>query len=164
MKIITISKSKERIVSHVIIGEPTSGTYADSILLRRYYKNKERAYDVEHNGWKITLFHHFNFLLKQSVENNNNLVCAFCGEEHLIIYPSGVKQGPKTTVATVDHFYPREYYDDRLDEGNMVVCCLKCNNIKGDKIYGLETLKYVAQEKIERIKELFLNIPKGKIA
>ena len=146
------SKSKCFTVLDTIYGEPTPGTLADYIQLKDYYKTREDSHTE--NDWKITLFHHFNFLLKEKIKNYG-LKCVYCGKDKLLIQPVGFYL-PKDRVATVDHFYPKFAYKDRLDEDNMLVCCQSCNNKKSDKIYSFDKLLYISKKKLDIIKKLKL--------
>jgi 5-methylcytosine-specific restriction endonuclease McrA len=150
MHIITIHKSKSTKQRHIIYGEPKSGTMADYLLLIEYYKERDIDHVMESVGWKLKLFHHFNFLITEMNDNKGNLVCAYCGKQHLLIQPVG-KFVNKQIMATVDHFTPISKGGDELDHDNLVVACSKCNGTKSNKVWKLETLKYISDKKREKI-------------
>ena len=145
------NKGSSRVVHH-IHGEPTSGSYADYILLIEDYKTRDLEYIVENMGWQIKLFYHFNFLLKRQHECEGNLTCVFCGEEHLKIQPVGYFI-PKKEMATVDHFKAQSKGGDKLNEWNMVVACSKCNGNKGSKDYPIESIKFMDEERFIQFKK-----------
>jgi len=140
-----------RIIHTIYELNPLSGTYSDYILLKNYYKTLEDS--MEMTSWKLIIFNNQNFLLKQQIYNNWNLVCAYCGKKNLIIQPIGLKLD-QSIIATVDHFYPKKHYENRSDEDNMVVSCYRCNNNKGEKLYNIETLIYINDDKKNIIKNL----------
>lgn len=136
---------------HTIYGEPKSGSLADYILLKEYYKNNDVDYILENVGWKIKLFHHWNFLIRRMHQCNGNLICVYCGKQNLIIQAVG-RHVPKNIMATVDHFNPKAKGGEHYDEDNMVVSCSKCNGKKSDKIWSVDTLKYMDDKR----KQIFI--------
>ena len=73
----------------------------------------------------------FNLVfLKETLENNNELHCEYCGKENLVIYDWCEKLN-LSDVATVDHFYPKSKYKDlKKNKDNLVISCYDCNNNK----------------------------------
>lgn len=80
--------SKTYIVMDTIFDNPTPGTLADYVLLKDYYRNRE--VNEADRDMKVTLYHHFNFLLTEKLNNRGNLKCAYCGKDKLIIQPVGL--------------------------------------------------------------------------
>lgn len=155
-KIITHkSKTGSTKQQHVLYGEPTSGTLADYMLLKEDYKSKDIDHILKDIGWQVRLFYHFNFLLKRMIDCDNNLVCVYCGQEHLVIQPVGMVV-PKDIMATVDHFTAKGKGGDHFNEDNMVVSCSDCNGKKADKEYGIETLKYMDEKRLKLFTKLFV--------
>jgi 5-methylcytosine-specific restriction endonuclease McrA len=147
-----ISKTGGTKIIHSIYGEPKSGTYADYVLLKEYYKAKDVDNMLENMKWQVKLFHHWNFLIRRMNECNGNLTCVYCGQEHLIIQPVGQYIDNKE-MATVDHFHPKAKGGEHFDEDNMVVSCSKCNSKKGDNIWSIDTLIYIEPER----RKIFVN-------
>lgn len=129
----------------VVYGNPTPGTYGDYFLLKDYYRKHE---DI--NEWRTRVLFSIKYL-RTELYRTGNLICAYCGKEHLQIEtPTGITV-PKNIKATIDHFIPISQYGDILDKNNIVVSCAKCNSKKESKIYPLETLKYASKEDVEKI-------------
>lgn len=61
-------------------------------------------------------YRHTHVATRRGVLRRDNHVCAYCGK----------------AAATIDHVFPRSRGGDSSWE-NLVACCLRCNNDKGDK-------------------------------
>lgn len=157
MKVVVIHKSKSTLQQHLIYGEPKSGSLADLILLTQYYRENDMDHIIENMSWQIKLYYHFNFLLKEQLKNNGNLICSYCGKEHLVIQPVGMHV-QKNIMATVDHFKAKIKGGLHFDENNMVVSCYSCNSKKGSKDYDVSTLKYMDTERLALFTKLYSNI------
>lgn len=134
---------------HTIYDTPTSGSFADYILLKDELKKQDVDFLLENMEWQIRLFYHFNFLIKTLNNSNGNLICVYCGKQHLKIQAVGTTI-PQEQMATVDHFNPKSKGGAHFDEDNMVVACFKCNNKKKDKIVSVDTLKYLDEERKQK--------------
>lgn len=130
----------------VIYGNPTSGTYGDYLLLKEYY----RLHDNE-DDWRTKVLFSIKYLRKQK-QISGDLMCAYCGKEHLKIHTPSSIQIPKSIKATIDHFIPISLGGGVLDENNIVVSCEKCNKKKQSKIYSIDKLKYASDKDINKIK------------
>lgn len=156
------SKTGSTVIMHSIINTPTSGTYADYILLKNYYAERDVDNVLDKVGWKIKLFHHWNFLLKETLIHNG-LICVYCGKSNLVIAPANFKILDKSNMATVDHFHPISKEGDALDEDNMVVSCYKCNNKKDNNLWSIDTLKFITTKKKEYLINYLKNRQQWKI-
>jgi 5-methylcytosine-specific restriction endonuclease McrA len=75
---------------------------------------------------------------------DKDLICHYCGKLLVSDAPERFgpprhhlfcrKQGfPLELIATVDHVIPVSKGGEEYDEGNLVVCCHRCNNKKANK-------------------------------
>lgn len=101
------------------------------------------------------------YLKKRQEKNNGNLVCDYCGKEHLEIggkRPQDlIKNNKNKNLATIDHIHPLSDEGEKFNEENMCVSCKTCNKKKGkisleDFLASLpkETLKKTAKFLIEK--------------
>ena len=131
-------------VQHVVFGHPTSGTYADYVLLKNFYIEKD---PIPNNVKKAEKFKQMlfntNFLLFM-VKKYGELHCEYCGKENLILYHwKNDKIKCYDNMATVDHFLPKSIYPKLAkDYNNLKVCCHICNRKKKDFIWDESTLKF----------------------
>lgn len=131
------------IVQHVIIGTPTSGSYADYLLLKETYQENYSTIGNKINGnFKQMLFN--TKFLQDMVVKYGELHCEYCGKKDLILYHWKYdKIKNHHDMATVDHFLPRAVYPELAKEyDNLKVCCHKCNQKKKDDIWDKSTLNF----------------------
>ena len=111
---------------------------ASLILLNDYYKHM----DVDLINDKKNLFKYLRlrhkFLLKTK-KKNGDLVCHYCGKNHLEIgflkEELLCKNNLNNNLATIDHKIPISQNIDKLDTNNWLVCCKNCNKSKGNSDY-----------------------------
>lgn len=132
---------------HLIVGEPSDGSFGDYLLLKNKYRSLDKDYD-----WRYVVATHIIFLRKYK-KTYGELTCSFCGEKHLVIVAPHSKKVSDQIKATVDHFFPTSLGGLRYDENNFVVSCAKCNSKKSNKIYDISSLKYAPKEIVEKIKK-----------
>lgn len=67
-------------------------------------------------------------------KNQGKYICAYCE------YPlSFGKQEHKGNLLLVDHIKPiRKFWDDRLNPENFAICCGKCNELKCNRVFGVD--------------------------
>jgi 5-methylcytosine-specific restriction endonuclease McrA len=77
----------------------------------------------------------FNMVfLRKMRKAHGPLWCVYCGG-HVEICPIGTSK-PRAILATADHFLPSSVHPElEFSFENLRVCCLKCNNKKGDKMW-----------------------------
>ena len=86
------------------------------------------------------------FLKKKAAENNGNLVCVYCGREHLDIGEFDLgnlnKDVWNENLATIDHKIPVASGKNKMERNkirymvsNFLVCCKRCNGQKGTISY-----------------------------
>lgn len=130
-------------VVNVILAEPTSShSLASLVLLTDYYRGLEAKgyadkfninlfddYYKELSNYNLLtiLRRHFN----QMFLSKSNLRCGYCNKE--IVIRNSTRQLHDS--ATIDHKVPLLEDPDWFDETNLVACCGKCNNEKGDMPY-----------------------------
>jgi 5-methylcytosine-specific restriction endonuclease McrA len=133
-------------VQHVIVGTHTSGSYADYLLLKETYKEKD---PVPKKPKKVGRFKQMLFntkFLQFMIKEHTDLHCEYCGKENLKLYHwkyDTVTASSYSNMATVDHFLPKSLYPELAkDYDNLKVCCHKCNQKKKDDIWDESTLKF----------------------
>jgi len=121
-----MSKRKQKIYPKVLLKNPHIQSQAALILLHRKLGNLIRQYRPD---WRIWLSFRNKYLKKQS--RNGPLTCYYCGLTPLY---KNSRITPELRRATIDHVHPRSKGGREYDEANLVVCCSKCNQKKGDKL------------------------------
>jgi len=75
--------------------------------------------------------------LTKKLAENGDLVCKYCGKNHLEIGGRAPKDlavnNKNPNLATVDHIVALSEGGEKYNEKNMCVCCKKCNSKKGSK-------------------------------
>lgn len=136
---------------HIVYGTPTSGSFGDYLLLKQYYRKRDKDHD-----WRYKVAFNIKFLRKQK-RIYGDLVCAYCGKPHLQIeYPSGRLVSQKIK-ATVDHFVAKSQDGEEFNTDNFVVACGKCNSKKGSNMVDIELLKFAPKERLEKIEKYLQN-------
>lgn len=72
----------------------------------------------------------------------SDLVCHYCKSPDLFLQDPLRKNSRAWNLATVDHKTPLVEEPDWFDETNLLVCCNKCNNQKGNMSYEEFLAKY----------------------
>ena len=121
-----MSKRKQKIYPKVLLKDPHIQSLAALILLHRKYGNLIRQYRPE---WRIWLSFRNKYLKRQA--RGGPLECHYCGLSPLY---KNSRITPNLQRATIDHVHPRSKGGKEYDEANLVVCCAKCNQKKGDKL------------------------------
>ena len=124
--------------------------YAEYLLMKEEFKEKQE----ENPRFKQLNFN--TLFLKTMKEIRGKLICVFCGKDNLVIYDRRDRKKNYSIMATADHFFPKSKGGEAYDFKNMVVACNECNCKKADKIYPVETLKFLKEygiptEQFERI-------------
>jgi len=123
--------------------------YGDYLKLKEGYKklDEDYKYSTTGRGWKNSrkfkqLVFNTNFL-KRMLEEAGKLTCVFCGLTNLVIYHWDDRNKKLHNMATADHFNPKDNGGNAFNEKNLVVCCYKCNQKKGKKLWSIRTLRYL---------------------
>jgi len=134
-----------------IIGEtyPSIKSRAHLILLRTRYRKLDDYFFLTRNDKNYVQYIFNRDFARRHKKKYGELTCSYCGGTNLIIPEK--RKISLTKQATVDHFFPKGAGGDAFNEDNLVIACGKCNHDKGDKIYGVETLKYTPTEVKEKI-------------
>lgn len=131
-------------VQHVIIGTPTSGSYADYLLLKDGYRDIDPVPKSTKKAGKFKQMLFNTKFLQHMIKEHGELHCEYCGKKDLVLYHwkyDTVKD--YNDMATADHFLPRATYPELAkDYNNLKVCCHKCNQKKKDDIWDESTLKF----------------------
>jgi 5-methylcytosine-specific restriction endonuclease McrA len=131
-------------IQHVILNTPTSGSYADYLLLKETYENKGPVTKStkKANNFKQMLYN--TKFLQYMIKEYGELHCEYCGKKGLVLYHWKYdKVKSYHNMATVDHFLPKATYPELAkDYNNLKVCCHKCNQDKKDDIWDESTLKF----------------------
>ena len=78
---------------------------------KRYKRDYKLIKFYNSSQWKST---------RHSVMLRDNGLCRYCLHHDTV-----------TRAEVVDHYYPiRDYYEKRLENGNLYACCIKCNTKK----------------------------------
>lgn len=140
-----------------IVSEPSSNkSLSSSIMLKSRLRDEEevelknikrvilRAYRNNMDRLMLAI-NNLNFLKNELVEHKI-LKCEYCKKEPLIIYDSFSESGEESEYlkytkfkavngATCDHKNPRSKGGEKFEKSNLVVCCRKCNSLKGNMAY-----------------------------
>ena len=135
-KQLPVRSKRRKFYNNVLVTEPHIKSLASLVSLNKYF------YEIEHEEFLSTyLRKRRNFLFMKKNTNDSNLVCEFCGKEHLSVGLNDVtnkanrnKNTYNTNLATIDHFFPVNGHNNLFwNTDNWVVACKKCNNKKADK-------------------------------
>lgn len=145
-----IAKTKKKKVifreQHLIYEEGNHNSLGAYILLKNHYRSLQDQFYVHkyHSNklWYKQVIFNKTFLEKK-LKEKGFLQCAYCGRKDLIVYEMFDENKNKSNMATADHFLPKDKGGDAFNETNLVVACSNCNAKKANKIYALDTLKYV---------------------
>lgn len=148
-----IFKSKEKFISPTIITRGTSKTgktiqqhiifpnnfpHPKSLAALLLLNNDLFAQDETFMNDDLTSWLEFreNYL-KQQLQENEDLICKYCGKPHLEIggrTPSDLILNNKNpNLATIDHIVPLTEGREKYNPKNLCVACKKCNKDKGAK-------------------------------
>lgn len=103
---------------------------ASYVQLKEWYRRIENPNKLPLKKRIYLNFRNRTLKIKKK-ENKGNLVCFYCGKEHLdpnFNNPSKNNRGK----ATVDHYKSRGKGGKTHDIKNIRVSCSKCNSLKGD--------------------------------
>ncbi len=146
--LIAKTKKKKTIYreQHLVYEDGTHNSMGSYILLKNYYRSLQdefyvRKYHSNKLWYKQVMFN--KAFLEKKLKEKGFLQCAFCGKKDLIVYDMFDPNKSKSNMATADHFLPKDKGGDAFNEANLVVACEPCNSKKANKIYALDTLKYV---------------------
>lgn len=120
-----MSKKRNKVYPKVLLKNPHLKSQAALILLCRKLGNFKRHNKPE---WRIWLSFRNKFLKREA--RKGPLTCAYCGLGPLY---KNSRITPDKYKATIDHVKPRSKGGREYDESNLAVCCLECNQRKGDK-------------------------------
>jgi 5-methylcytosine-specific restriction endonuclease McrA len=139
VSLINISLSgKTKIVNTIYSDEPCIKSRASYELLVNYLKQNDEDYINKTVKLKNYLIQRAKFLFKEKIKNNGNLVCSYCGKNHLIIgyldlSKININNYKFKKLATIDHIIPvSSELINPLDETNWTVSCIRCNKLKGN--------------------------------
>lgn len=79
--------------------------------------------------WLAWLQFRNEWISKQLVLMNGNLVCKACGKQHLRT------KGDHNDTASADHIIPTSLGGPKYDESNLQLLCRKCNSDRGNMPY-----------------------------
>lgn len=133
MTIVVEKISHKHNMGHLIFGEPVAKTYASAILLREWYRNQDIDY-IRERDWRYYFIVRRHFLRKKKREHGGVWICHYCQKEMTMLQKRG-KRYSKPQAVTVDHKQALGRGGSKLDTENMVECCSKCNQKKGNKSY-----------------------------
>lgn len=128
-------------IQHTIHSLPTSGTYADYLLLKENYKVLDPDRAFTNREWYKRVRFSTKFLAKH-LALFGSLQCVYCGLDGLIIFPYNYPHKNWKMMASADHFHPISKEGSRF-ESNMVVSCHLCNQKKKNKVLPRSFLKYL---------------------
>jgi hypothetical protein len=120
------NKSLHLIDEHNVYNKQSLASY---IQLKRFYYN---ICNIGSMPLSVRIYLNFRnkFLKRKEKENKGNLVCFYCGKEHLDTNTNNPNK--KRAKATIDHYIPQSQNGGKFDENNIKVCCMSCNNYKKD--------------------------------
>jgi len=104
-------------------------SYAALVLLNDMLRKLDVDYLDEYHLREKKIGFSREFLTEQK-EIHGDLVCAYCGEPHLVIEMEGMIVSQRRK-ATIDHIVPLSKGVDFFDKRNLTVACGKCNSSKG---------------------------------
>lgn len=144
MKIITQYKSHsgQTKSNHIILNDDnvSSKSYASLLLLNEALR--ELDIDYMKSKWDLEEYLSKRHLyLEKTQKEKGNLVCHYCGKEHLDIGFRDIEfsylNNKNKNLATIDHVIPVcSGLINPLDESNWVIACKKCNSRKGNMSYN----------------------------
>lgn len=150
-------------INHIIFDETNASikSRAAYILLFEKLHAQDEDFLAKTDSLWVWLDAREVYLKKRQDKNNGNLVCDYCGREHLDIggkRPEDlIKNNKNSNLATIDHIHPLADEGEKFNEDNMCVSCKTCNKKKGktsleDFLASLpkETLEKTAKFLIEK--------------
>jgi 5-methylcytosine-specific restriction endonuclease McrA len=120
-------------MGHLIFGDAVAKTYASAILLREFYQNQDIDY-IRARDWRYYFIVRRYFLRKMKAEHGGIWICHYC-QKHMTVLQKRGKRYSSRQAVTIDHKHALANGGMLLDTANMVECCSKCNQKKGDKGY-----------------------------
>ena len=133
-------------MGHLIFAEPIAKNYASAILLRDWYQRHDMDY-VRATDWRYYFIVRRHFLRKKKRENGGFWICHYCQKKLTLLQKRG-KRYSKPQAVTVDHKDPLAKGGDKLSTENMVECCSKCNQKKGNQSYEVYMKKLEARRNL----------------
>ena len=125
------SKSGGTLIKHTIHFEILNPKiYAASLALNHFYYMQDL--DNLHRK-REALINFSRSYLTRLLEKKGYIKCHYCPKDNLVIEYEGMKV-PLDKLATIDHVVPMSRGGAAFDEKNVVPCCNKCNQKKGNKI------------------------------
>ncbi len=125
--------SNKHKMGHLIFGDAVAQTYANAILLRDFYQKQDIDF-IRANDWRYLFIVRRHFLRRMKKENGGIWICHYCKKEMTILQKRGKRYSSRQAV-TIDHKHALAKGGMLLDTANMVECCSKCNQKKGNKCY-----------------------------
>ena len=133
MTIVVEYLSTNRRVKHQIFGDAIAKTYASAILLKEFYR-KQDIDCIRARDWRYYFIVRRHFLRKKKKENCGVWICHYCQREIIVLQERGKRYSSRQSI-TVDHKHALANGGNKLCTDNMVECCFRCNQKKGDKGY-----------------------------
>jgi 5-methylcytosine-specific restriction endonuclease McrA len=131
IKVTLKDKIENTVNNHLIFYEPTnSKSWASSILLRKFYWKQDPDNPIHKANARINFSRSF---LTRWKEKHGKITCNYCKKTDLVIEYEGM-QVERSVLATIDHVIPISRGGAVFDEKNVVPCCNKCNQKKGNKL------------------------------
>lgn len=130
IKVTLKDKMPNTVNNHLIFYEPTNPkSWASAILLRKFYWKQDPDNPIHKANAKINFSRSF---LTRWKEKHGAIACNYCKKTDLVIEYEDMRV-PTSVIATVDHVIPISRGGGVFDEKNVVPCCHKCNQKKGNK-------------------------------
>lgn len=135
METVRIKLSKNTVLNHLIMDDPSSAhSYSSLVMMNEHYKELDIDYELEHD-WRYYFIVKRTFLRHRKIDGRWE--CHYCKKP---IYKMPLRnkrtQNMKDKV-TIDHKVPACRCDDVLDTSNFLVSCYKCNIDKSDTSYEI---------------------------
>jgi 5-methylcytosine-specific restriction endonuclease McrA len=125
------SKSSSGKTVHLIYHEiDNPKSWAAGLLLNNFYWNQDPDNPRHKYEARINFSRTFLTMWK---EKHGSIKCSYCSKDNLEIEYEGM-QIPHHIMATIDHVHPISKGGAIFDTKNVVPCCYKCNQKKGNKL------------------------------
>ena len=123
-----------RIVHRILQKQNDPKSYASAIQLRNLYQQNDYDF-IRLKDWRYYFIVRRHFLRKKKKENGGVWICHYCKKEMTLLQIRGKSRQQKFKAVTVDHKTPLDRGGDKLSTANMLECCFKCNQKKGNTPY-----------------------------
>ena len=121
---------------HILMNNILPNTYANAVLLRSYYQDHDISF-IEDKDWRY-YFIVRRYFLRKIKRLYGKWECHYC---HTVMTEmqdrNKLYQKRSKSKLTIDHVTPLDKGGLKTDTKNMVVCCSKCNNEKGNMSYDM---------------------------